>query len=371
MELDKFYRLKQILYSYGRAAVAFSGGADSMLLAQAAYDVLGTGTAAFIAHSPLHSRREYNEAVQLAQLIGIRLISVQTHELQDEAFVKHPADRCYLCKKYMLSALRQAASEQGFSILMDGANADDAEADRPGMRAAAEMEVVSPLREAGITKREVREYSRRLGLPTADKPSMTCLATRLPIGTPLTRSALSRIESAEDFLAERGLKYARVRDQVGSARIELHGDDRKKIFDYAQEVASFFNAIGFAHTTVDLLGYREGSMAPKPPDGGLEAKDMADGLPQKQGGSNMAEKLSDLPNISKVNEQKLIQAGITTPDELRKLGSKEAIRRVRQAADPGACCMMLYALEGAIRGVRSKELPEAVKQELKAFHKTL
>ncbi|MCD6444452.1 ATP-dependent sacrificial sulfur transferase LarE [Candidatus Bathyarchaeota archaeon] len=243
--------------------VAFSGGVDSTLVTYAAHKALGDRVLAVTADSISLPPGELEEAVRLARLIGVRHRVVKVDELADPRFVENPPDRCYYCKRMLLSVLRGIASEEGLEVIVDGSNADDYRDFRPGLRALKEFDVRSPLAELGFTKKDVREVSRLLGLPTADKPSMACLASRLPYGTAITYERLRRVSEAESFIRRlTGVKQLRVRDHGSIARIEVGRDERHLLFDekVLDTIWSKLRSLGYTYVTLDLYGYRSGSL---------------------------------------------------------------------------------------------------------------
>jgi len=243
--------------------VAFSGGVDSTLVTYAAHKALGDRVLAVTADSISLPPGELEEATRLARLIGVRHRVVKVDELADPRFVENPPDRCYYCKRMLLSVLRGIASEEGLEVIVDGSNADDYRDFRPGLRALKEFDVRSPLAELGFTKKDVREVSRLLGLPTADKPSMACLASRLPYGTAITYERLRRVSEAESFIRRlTGVKQLRVRDHGSIARIEVGRDERHLLFDekILDTIWSKLRSLGYTYVTLDLYGYRSGSL---------------------------------------------------------------------------------------------------------------
>lgn len=266
---------KDILFSSKRKAlhylirnmhsilVAFSGGVDSTFLLKDAADVLGKKKVlAVTARSETYPEREYNEACSLAQNIGVRHITVETSELENPGFTGNPPDRCYYCKKELFTQLSRIAEQENIAVIADGANADDADDFRPGAKAARELGVRSPLNEAGLTKEEIRILSRQLGLPTWDKPPFACLSSRFPYGDPITAEGLTMIEQAETYISELGFRQVRVRHHGLLARIEVEPEDIEKICssEMRTRITDEFRRIGYQYVTVDMQGYRIGSM---------------------------------------------------------------------------------------------------------------
>ncbi len=245
-----------------RAAVAFSAGVDSTFLLAAAKETLGENVIAVTGKSVSFPEREQTEAADCCRILGIEQVIVTVDQMSIPRFKGNPPDRCYLCKKVLFSAFRKAAYEKGFEYLAEGSNADDLRDYRPGLRAIKEMGIRSPLKDAGLTKEEIRILSREMGLPTWDKPSYACLATRIPYGDEITPEKLRMIEKGEQLLSDLGFRQVRVRIHGTMARIEIDRSQFDKFLEN-QTVAMInqcFQALGFQYVTLDLEGYQMGSM---------------------------------------------------------------------------------------------------------------
>jgi len=243
--------------------VAFSGGVDSTLVAYAAHRVLGDRALAVTADSVTLPPGELEEAVKTANLIGIRHRIVKVNELNEPEFANNPPDRCYYCKRSLLRTLSKIAETEGLELLVDGSNADDYRDFRPGLKALREFKVRSPLAELGFTKNDVRFVSRSIGLPTADKPSMACLASRIPYGMKITYDKLRRVSEAEDYIKKlTGVKQIRVRDHDTIARIEVGRDERKMFFneELMDSIWAKLRSLGYVYVALDLYGYKSGSL---------------------------------------------------------------------------------------------------------------
>lgn len=259
----KLEKLKDILRGLGSALLAYSGGVDSTLLLKVALDTLGKEKVlAVIAQSETYPTAEKQEAIKLGEMLGAKTLVMETRELDNESFRRNPQDRCYYCKSELFSRLKQIAGKSGLSQVIDGSNVDDLLDFRPGAKAKAELGVKSPLQEAGFTKQEVRDLSHSLSLPTWDKPSYACLASRIPYGTRIEVNILNNLDEAEKFLRTLGFKQLRVRHHGNLARIELEEKDIPKVLGdgLMDKINKKFSALGYIYVTIDLKGYRTGSM---------------------------------------------------------------------------------------------------------------
>ncbi|MEO2005447.1 MAG: ATP-dependent sacrificial sulfur transferase LarE [Candidatus Poribacteria bacterium] len=267
---EKYENLKRQLADLGEMLVAFSGGVDSVLLAKVAYDVVGDKAVAVTAVSESYPGRELRDAKELAAEIGIPLRIVRAHDLEDENYAKNAPNRCYFCKTELFTQLRAVSEDTGIRTVLYGANLDDTGDYRPGMQAADEWGVYAPLLDAQLTKEDIRLLSRELDLRTWDKPAFACLSSRFPHGTRITAEKLSQVDAAEDLLYDLGFRQFRVRHHEDAqqnwsvARIEVPAEEMQKFFqgDTRDRVVREFQALGYGFVSLDLRGYKPGSLNP-------------------------------------------------------------------------------------------------------------
>lgn len=258
---QKLARLTEILKECGSVCVGYSGGVDSVFLAKVALDVLGPDRVlAVTGRSASYPAVQREMALECVRRFGIPHLEIETDELSDPNYVANPSNRCYFCKTELWSKLTALATARGYAVVLDGSNADDVGDYRPGLDAAREQGVRSPLMEAGLTKAEIRELSRRMGLPTWEQPAAPCLSSRLPYGLAVTPERLRQVEDAETVLRAEGFREFRVRHHGDVARLEIAGVEMERALDRAAPIVAALEAIGFERVVLDVEGYRRGAL---------------------------------------------------------------------------------------------------------------
>jgi pyridinium-3,5-biscarboxylic acid mononucleotide sulfurtransferase len=258
----KYDRLQTILREMESVLIAYSGGVDSALLLKVAHDVLGERALGVIASSPAYAQEETDDAIAVARQMDLPLVTIETHELEDERYVENNVNRCYFCKTELFSHLEPLAKERQLRYIAYGVNTDDDGDFRPGQRAAREFHVRGPLKEAGMGKREIRAVARMLGVPVWDKPAMACFSSRIPYGHRVDVASLQMVYKAEKLLRQLGFHQLRVRHHDTIARIEVERSEIARLMeeDMSRVVTDGLRQIGYTYVTVDLMGYRTGSM---------------------------------------------------------------------------------------------------------------
>lgn len=259
-EREHWLHLIERIQHMQRVVVAFSGGIDSAFLSVAAWLALGENMLALTIHSPVHIDEDDNAADSVTRQFGFPHQIIEHDDLEGPEFVENPVNRCYFCKKVRFSKFKEYAIEQGYPIMLEGSNADDLKADRPGAKASKELQVRSPLQEVGYAKSEIRKVSELLGIPVWDRPSSPCLATRIPFGTPITHADLITVAQAEKILKQRGFTSIRVRYQNPIARIEVEPTQVNSLVEIKEEIVAAFKSLGIKRVLVDLEGYRSGKL---------------------------------------------------------------------------------------------------------------
>jgi len=261
MQAEKLDRLREIIRSHKRVLVAYSGGVDSSLLLKVALDVLGErNVEAVIASSDTYPSREKFDAMGFCDAIGAPYSVIETDEMEDARFLENTPERCYICKSHLYDEILKIARDRGWDTVVEGSNVDDLKDYRPGRRAIEEKGIVSPLKEAGLTKAEIRAISREIGLPTHAKPAKACLASRIPYHTRIEKEILWRIEQGEAFIESLGLTQVRVRSHGDVARIEVEPGELEKVLQEREAIVKGLSEMGFTYVTLDLKGYRTGSL---------------------------------------------------------------------------------------------------------------
>jgi uncharacterized protein len=257
----KFDHLLDHLKNLDHVAVAFSGGVDSSFLLAVSKLALGEKAVGITIDSPALPRYELNDAISIARMIGVRHIIVKSDNIEEEV-KRNPVDRCYFCKKTEFGSIKRVAKDLGIKYVLDGSNVDDLKDYRPGMKAVSELQVLSPLIDAQMTKSEIREFSKKLNLPTWDKPAHACLFSRIPYGQEIRIEDLDKVEKAEKFFIDRGFRTIRVRCHGDLARIEVIAGDKNKLVmePLASEITQTLKSYGFKYVTLDIQGYRMGSL---------------------------------------------------------------------------------------------------------------
>jgi pyridinium-3,5-biscarboxylic acid mononucleotide sulfurtransferase len=258
--MSKLGKLKKILKDMRSVLLAYSGGADSTFLLKASQDFLGDKVLAVTAVSATYPAKELSAAKKLASALKARHKIIRTSELNQEDFVSNPVNRCYFCKKELFHRLKKIARKQNLNFVIDASNATDKKDFRPGDKAKKELGIRSPLQEAGFSKSEIRRFSRKLKLATWDKPSLACLASRIPYGSKITSAALAQIEKAENLLNKMGFKQARLRHYGRLCRIEVEADKIAELIKKRSLVVAKLKKLGYNYITLDLQGYRTGSL---------------------------------------------------------------------------------------------------------------
>lgn len=243
-----------------RVAIGFSGGVDSSFLLKVTSDILGKNTLAVTIKSPAHPKSEIDEAIRMARIMNVKHMIIDLDVTEIEEFKENNANRCYYCKKQIFSKIKEVAEKEGVPYVLDASNVDDLNDYRPGMRALEELGVLSPLINVELTKKEIRNLSKQMNLNTWNKPAFACLASRIPYGIGITKTRLMMIENAEDVLRSLSMKQFRVRYHNEMARIEVDKNDFQLVLDHTDKIVKRFKELGFKYITLDIEGYRAGSL---------------------------------------------------------------------------------------------------------------
>ena len=263
MEINqKLDNLRSRLLELEKVAIAYSGGVDSNFLLKVAKDTLGDKVIAVTLHAMMHSEREIEEAINYAKEFEVEHIVVSIDNFKVEKFIENNSDRCYHCKREVFKTVKEVASNHNIKYILDGTNLDDLGDFRPGLKALEELNIISPLKECGLTKEDIRELSKKMNLNTYNKPAFACLATRIPYGTKITKELLKKIEKSEEYLVSIGFNQFRVRAHNDIARIEVGKDEIHKFFneDLLNKTDNKLKEIGFKYVTLDMAGYEMGNM---------------------------------------------------------------------------------------------------------------
>ncbi len=259
---NKYKKLLNVIHNFKSAIIAYSGGVDSTLVLKASKDALGKKVLAVCATSPTYTQNEIEEAKRMSYKLNAEFKLIETDELDNEKFVNNAPDRCYFCKNELYSQLKDISNAYDYKAIFDGSNLDDLKDYRPGRKASSEYNIVSPLIEAGINKKEVRQISYWLGLPTWNKPALACLASRFPYGVYIEKEELNKVAQAELYIQKKGIKEVRARNYKNMARIEISQSDLKKFCEvkFRSDIINKFKELGFSEVLLDLEGYRSGSL---------------------------------------------------------------------------------------------------------------
>lgn len=259
---NKIEKLHNILQNMKNVIVAYSGGVDSTFLLKVAFDVLGNKAKGVLAVSPTYPSREYQSALKIANDIGVTVEVIETNETDNQHFIENPTNRCYFCKSELFAKIAELSTTEKFKNMVDGSNFDDLGDHRPGMKALKEKNIKSPLQEAGLTKNEIRELSKELGLPTWNKDALACLSSRFPYGEKISIEKLGMVDKIENFIYTLGFNNIRARHNGNTLKIEITPDQIKILMDddIRNKIVDKAKSLGYKYVTLDLEGYRQGSM---------------------------------------------------------------------------------------------------------------